>query len=295
MKLLREPLVHFLALGAALFVLFAIVGNKDAVRTDRIVVSSGQIAQLTEAWSRTWQRPPTRQELDSLIEDHVREEVYYREALAMGLDRDDTIVRRRLRQKLEFFTHDLVDAAVPTEEALEAFRVEHAEKFRTPPIYSFEQIYFSGDRRGQNADRDARALLARLQATSDKVDSSALGDPLMIPSAFERASTSEIASQLGGQFATALEGLAIGSWQGPITSGFGLHLVRVREREEQTSPPLPEIRDRVEREWRTAQREAATEAFYSGLRARYEVSIEAPTSDAAGADGANPEVASSGQ
>ncbi len=126
MRVLREPLVHFLVLGLGLFLLFGIVGDSDDTPTGRIVISAARVAQLTEIFIRTWQRPPTGQELEALIEDHIREEVYYREALAMGLDRDDTIVRRRLRQKLEFFTDDLVAAVEPTEEALEAYFSEHA-------------------------------------------------------------------------------------------------------------------------------------------------------------------------
>ena len=121
MKLLREPLFHFLVLGAGLFVLFGLVDDSEGTRTDRIVVTTGQIQRLAEGWTRTWQRPPTRQELDGLVEDFIREEVFYREALAMGLDRDDLIVRRRLRQKVEFLTDDLVAAVEPTEEELRGY------------------------------------------------------------------------------------------------------------------------------------------------------------------------------
>ena len=130
MKLLREPLVHFLLLGAALFLVFNIVGDSEESRTERIVVPAGRVAQLTEAFARTWQRPPTEDELDGLIEDHIREEVYYREAMAMGLDRDDTIVRRRMRQKLEFVTDDLVTAVAPTDEQLATYYNQHPDDFR---------------------------------------------------------------------------------------------------------------------------------------------------------------------
>ncbi len=162
MKLVREPLVHFLLLGLGLFVLFGIVGDSDDAPTGRIEVSAARIAQLNEIFTRTWQRSPTEQELEGLIEDHIREEVYYREALAMGLDRDDTIVRRRLRQKLEFFTDDLVAAVDPTEEQLEAYLSEHADAFRVPAQLSFRQIYFNRDRRGKQATHDAESLLKRL-------------------------------------------------------------------------------------------------------------------------------------
>ena len=158
MKLLREPLVHFLVLGAGLFLLFGLVGDSNVAPADRIVVSSGRVAQLTQIFTRTWQRPPTEQELAGLIEDHVREEVYYREALAMGLDRDDTIVRRRMRQKLEFVTDDLVAAVTPTEEQLETYLRENPEAFRVPTRLSFQQIYFNRDRRGGSPHAEANVL-----------------------------------------------------------------------------------------------------------------------------------------
>ncbi len=276
MKLLREPLVHFLVLGAGLFLLFSMVGDSDNPPAGRIVVSTGQVAQLTEAFTRTWQRPPTEAELDGLIEDHIREEVYYREALAMGLDRNDTIVRRRLRQKLEFFTDDLVAAVDPTEEQLETYFSEHADAFRVPSRLSFHQIYFNRDRRGEQALRDAESLLARLNGAGSSVDTSTFGDSLMLPRDYDLISEVEVARQLGTEFATALAELPVGRWSGPVESGFGLHLVLIRERQPGSLPELAEVRETVEREWRNARREETTEAFYRGLRDRYEVSVEHP-------------------
>ena len=274
MRLTREPLIHFLVLGLGLFLLFGIVGDSDDAPTDRIVVSTARVAQLTEIFTRTWQRPPTEQELDGLIEDHIREEVYYREALAMGLDRDDTIVRRRLRQKLEFFTDDLVAAVDPTEEQLEAYLSEHADAFRIPLRLSFQQVYFNRDRRGEQALRDAEALLARLNGAGSEVDTAALGDSLMLPGDYELISEIEIAHRLGREFAAAVADLPIGRWSGPVESGFGLHLVLIRERQSGSLPTLAEVREAVEREWRNVRREEASEGFYRGLRDRYEVSVE---------------------
>jgi hypothetical protein len=276
MKLLREPLVHFLALGLGLFLLFGIVGESDDAATSRIVVSTARVAQLTEIFARTWQRPPTEQELEGLIEDHIREEVYYREALAMGLDRDDTIVRRRLRQKLEFFTDDLVAAVDPTEEQLEAYHREHADDFRVPAQLSFGQIYFNRDRRGTQTPSDAEALLTRLNGADSGIDTDGLGDSLMLPGDYDRVPEDEVARRFGGEFAAALAALPVGRWSGPVESGFGLHLVLIRERYPGSLPPLAEVRKAVEREWRNARREEAAEAFYRGLRERYVVSVESP-------------------
>ncbi len=288
MKLVREPLVHFLLLGLGLFALFGIVGDADDAPPGRIEVSAARVAQLTEIFTRTWQRPPTEQELEGLIEDHIREEVYYREALAMGLDRDDTIVRRRLRQKLEFFTDDLVASVAPTEKQLEAYLSEHADTFRVPATLSFRQIYFNRDRRGEQTTPDAESLLAQLNGGGSAVDTAGSGDSLMLPGGYDRVSEDEVARTFGSGFAAALADLPLGDWSGPVESGYGLHLVLIRQRQPGSAPALVEVREVVEREWRNARRQEATETFYRGLRERYVVSIERPEE---GDGDANPKVA----
>jgi hypothetical protein len=274
MKLLREPLVHFLVLGAGLFVLFGLVDDPAGTRTDQIVVTAGQIDQLAEGWKRTWQRPPTQKELDGLVQDYIREEVYYREALAMGLDRDDMIVRRRLRQKLEFLTDDLVAAVEPTEEQLQKHLAEYAEQFRVDSSLSFDHVYFNRDRRGDEAQRDAERLLSRLETASRDVDLAALGDPLLLPGEYQQASSSEIAGRFGREFAAQLVELPVGRWVGPVESGYGLHLVLIHERIPGQIPALEDVRRAVEREWSAARRKEAAEALYQGLRARYSVVVE---------------------
>jgi len=281
MKLTREPLVHFLLLGAALFLVFNLVGDSDESRTDRIAVSAGQVTQLTETFKRTWQRPPTEEELDALIADHVREEIYYREALAMGLDRDDMIVRRRMRQKLEFVTDDLVAAIAPTEEQLQTYFNEHPDDFRVPSRVSFQQIYFSRDRRGEQATRDAESLLARLNAGESDVDPADFGDTLMLSDSFDNIFENDVARHFGTEFATALADVSVGRWSGPVESAYGLHLVLIRERKPGLLPALEKVRERVQREWEATRRTEVTEAFYESLRERYEVSVERPGADEA--------------
>ena len=204
MKLFREPLLHFLVLGAGLFALFGLVDDSEGTRTDRIVVTVGQIQRLAEGWTRTWQRPPTQAELDGLVVDFIREEVFYREALAMGLDRDDLIVRRRLRQKVEFLTDDLAAAVEPTEEELRGYLADNPEQFRIDSSFSFDHVYFNRDRRGDAAYRDAEQLLSRLATASSDVDPAALGDPLLLPGEYQQASSREIAGRFGGEFAAQL-------------------------------------------------------------------------------------------
>jgi hypothetical protein len=185
----REPLVHFLALGALLFVVFQWRGG-GGPGSDRIVITSGQIDSMVAGFARTWQRPPTEQELKGLLDDCVREEMATREALGIGLDRDDTITRRRLRQKLEFMAADSVDAAPPTDAELQTWLTEHSEAFRTEGEVAFRQLYLNPEQHGASLEADARRLLARLSAAGADVDVAALGDPLMLPCEVGRSATS---------------------------------------------------------------------------------------------------------
>jgi len=268
---LREPLVHFLLLGAALFGVFALVGDRTSERTGRIVVTPAQIQHLAAGFTRVWQRPPTQRELDGLIEDYIREEVYYREALAMGLDRDDTIIRRRLRQKLEFLTEDLVQTNPPSDEDLTAFLQKNPDAFRVEPRLAFRHVYLNRDRRGKSADGDARRILAQLTSGADP---DTLGDVFLLEHDVKLSSRSEIAKLFGEKFTQKLLEIKAGRWAGPIESGYGLHLVFVRERAEGRLPGLAEVREAVQREWLAARRREVTEATYRRLRERYTVTVE---------------------
>jgi hypothetical protein len=276
MKLLREPLVHFLLLGTILFGVFALVGDRGRARAGHIVVTPGHIEHLTIGFTRTWQRPPTAQELAGLIDDYIREEVLYREAVAMGLDRDDTIVRRRLRQKLEFLTEETVETAAPSEAELQTFLQQHPDTFRVEPRLAFQHVYLSRARRGDAMDTEARQLLAQLRTSDAATDTAAPGDPFLLPSEFALSSRSEIARLFGDVFATQLQDLEPGRWAGPIESGYGLHLVYVRERVDGRVPALAEVRQAVQRAWLVARRQAVNEQFYQRLRARYTVVVEPP-------------------
>ena len=277
MKWLREPLVHFLALGAGLFLLYGLVGGTEEDGSDQIVVSAAQIEIMAEGFARTWQRPPIAQEVTGLIDDYIRDEIYYREALAMGLDRDDTIIRRRLRQKMEFFTDDLQAAVVPGEEQLRSYLEANPEKFRVPARVSFEHIYLSTDQRGAQATSDAEGLLVRLRDEGSRLDVSALGDPLPLPREYVDAPADRVGNRFGGVFAERLVELPVGTWSGPVESGFGLHLVLVTERRDGEVPPYEDIEGIIEREWRAEQRNTVKEAFYQTLRQRYSVVVEEAT------------------
>ena len=227
MKLLREPLVHFFLLGAGIFLLSALVSESGENRPGEIVVTPGQVERLAETWQRTWQRPPTRAELEGLVEEHIREEILYREAIAMGLDRDDTIIRRRLRQKMEFLPQDLVERAEPTEAELRSYLREHAEAFQVEPRVSFQQVYLDLEHRGAAAEADARKLLTDLNDHSEPVEPAVFGDRILVPHDFRSLSESEVARMFGQEFTSQLSKVEPGGWTGPVISGYGLHLVRV--------------------------------------------------------------------
>jgi parvulin-like peptidyl-prolyl cis-trans isomerase-like protein len=273
-RLLREPLVHFLILGAAVFLLFKVMVTPGAAPDGKILITSGKIEQLTTAFVRTWQRPPTVEELNGLIEDHVRDEVLYREALAIGLDKDDTVIRRRMRQKLEFLTEDAAAARVPSDPDLQAWLDKHPDKFRVDPRTALRQIYFNSSRRGTGAREEAETLLARLSTPGKKTDASELGDATMLPHELALSSVGEIARVFGDGFAQEVERMEPGRWSGPVQSGYGLHLVYVSERTEGRLRPLAEVREEVRREWLTARRKSDADARYRALRERYEVVVE---------------------
>ena len=275
LRLSKEPLVHFLLLGAAVFGLFRLTREPvEAAPRDEIVVTAAQVRQLAAVFQKTWQRSPTPSELDTLVESRIREEVFYREALAAGLDKDDTIVRRRMKQKLEFLMEDIAGQVTPTEADLRGFLEAHPDRFRFEPTFSFRQVYLSDDRR-RNVAQDARELLARLKLAGADADTASLGDRLiMVEPAFERAPQRDVARVFGDDFAARLVELPTGEWTGPIRSGYGLHLVFVEARTKGEVARLDDVRDAVAREWGVAKRLEMRDQVYQELRGRYAITVE---------------------
>lgn len=273
-KLLREPLLHFLVLGVAIFAAYSLKSKGSHDEPGKIVISAGQVASLAETFARTWRRPPTSEELEGLIRDRVQEEIYSREAMALGLDKDDTIIRRRLRQKLEFVTDDVTALAEPTNEELSAYLKTHADTFRVQREFSFIQVYLNPERHGEDLVRDTAQLLAQLQQSGDKADVSALGDSFLLEHKFQSLPASEAVKQFGEKFVRRLGELSLRQWHGPVESGYGVHLVWISECTEGRVPALAEVRDAVRREWANARRLEANDKFYQELLKRYVVTIE---------------------
>ncbi|UCD67817.1 MAG: peptidyl-prolyl cis-trans isomerase [Betaproteobacteria bacterium] len=273
-RVLREPLLHFLAIGLLLFWLFALVNDDQRERANRIEITDADIEQLVAIFRKQWQRPPKPQELQSLIDSRVREEVLYREALALGLDENDTIVRRRLAQKVEFLMGDASGVTEPDDVTLQVYYDENAERYREPPRLSFSHIYFNTDRRGEQAAKDTQALLERLRAASPRVTQAPdEGDPFMLPRIYVDKRTDEIARDFGSTFAEQISVLEPKQWHGPVVSGYGLHLVYVGSREDARLLPLEQVRSRVANDWLVEQRQVADEIIYERLHSRYEISV----------------------
>lgn len=266
--------MHFLALGAALFLAFQWWGSGTG--SNRIVITPGQIEAMSVQFARTWQRPPTDQELKGLIDDYVREEIAVREAMAMGLDRDDTIIRRRLRQKLEFLAEDTIEATAPKDAELQAWLDSHGDSYRIEPEVRFRHVYLSPDRRGADVERDAKALLSRLSAAGPAVDTAGLGDRLLIPGEVARTTQSNVARLFGDEFATAVVAIEPGRWAGPVRSGYGLHLVFVHERVAAATPSLDDVRPQVERDFVADRRRRELAAMYERLLETYRVTLNRP-------------------
>ena len=234
--LLREPLVHFLLIGAGLFLLFGWRGGPASLpsgqageQSAKIVVTQSEIDQMVGVFTRTWQRPPTELEMKGLIDSLVRNEIFYREAVAAGLDRDDGVIKRRLRQKMEFIFEDITAQTEPTDEELLVYMKKHADSYLVDPQIAFRHVYINVDKRGKNAEADARQILAQLNAGADP---DTVGDPIMLDAEIRLSPLWDIKKQFGEEFSRNLSGLKAGKWEGPIRSGFGLHLVHVTKRAE---------------------------------------------------------------
>jgi hypothetical protein len=279
-KLLKDPLLHFLFIGAALFLVFGFFKGPAGNEENRIVITGGDIASLQANFARTWQRPPTESELQGLIDDKVRDEIAYREAVAMGLDQDDAVIRRRLRMKMELLVEDIAGLASPTEEELQVYLEEHMDSFSQEPQVSFKQVYLNSDKRGTDVDEAAQKMLAELAAAGPGADPEIYSDPNMLPKEFSHYYASDVEKLFGASFIRDLLEVEPGKWSGPIWSSYGLHLVFVRDRIEGRDPELAEVRQEVEREWTAKRRRDFKEETYKKLRERYTVVIEGPVSSA---------------
>lgn len=270
-RLLREPLLHFFLGGAVLFGVYGwLQGDRSHLPTE-VVVSRGQVQSLQMQFERVWQRPATRNELQGLIDGWVKEEIFYREGIAMALDRDDPVVRRRVGQKLEFIL-DSATPTPPTDTELQSWLDAHPADYQTEPTYSLRQVFFNPARHGDTLAAEIAA--ARRALESGKAIE---GDTTLLPDAMNGARATEVARVFGNEFVEGLATTAIGGWHGPMRSAFGAHLVELTERRDGGRATLHDVRAQVERDLLHARTEDAKAAVYERLRANYRVRIDDPS------------------
>jgi hypothetical protein len=269
---LKEPLLHFLLLGAGIFVLYGWIAGVDEFRSDEIRITSAKQKNLALTFARTWQRPPTQSELDGLVKDFIQEEIAYREGVAMQLDTDDIIVRRRLRQKLEIFAKDVVGQSLPSDEQLQQYMDENLSDYLIQPVYTFGHVLFRVDENAARARENAESALGLLR--KGEVDVETLGDASLMPAAFLEARVAEINAAFGTGFAEQLSGLPAGEWHGPLTSGIGLHLIWISEFSEARKPALDEVRGDVTRDLQATNYVKGLALLYERLGEKYTIVVE---------------------
>jgi len=286
-RLVKEPLFHFLLLGLAIYAGYAWFNPGEAAEDDQtIVVGAGERAWLRTSFEKQWKRPPTPNELDGLTREYVRETAFYREALAMGLDQDDTIVRRRLAQKLEFLVQDLIDVGEPTDAELEGYFDGHREDYRQRDLVTFTHAFIDPDKWGKETRTHAATVLAELEKADDPTSGAKeLGDPFMLQLYYPERTESEISKLFGDGFAQSMGKLSAGAWQGPVPSGYGLHLVYVHDRQSFPEPAFADVRERVAEDWTAARREKLNDEYRDRLLEKYTVLIEDETTSDTVAEG----------
>jgi peptidyl-prolyl cis-trans isomerase C len=275
-RLLREPLLHFLVAGTALFVLVTLFEHFTGADRNsvRIQVSAQEIQRLREVWIQQWGHAPNSRQLGNLIDDYVRDEILYREALASGLDKDDTIIRRRLVEKMEFLSQELASAP-PSEKSLQEYFDANREKFRAPAQIAFSHIYFSTSKRGPAAQADAsRALAAIGSQRISAAQFSSLGDPFMLQNEYPLQTQQQVKELFGDEFAAKLFQGDPGAWVGPIRSGYGFHLIRISQKVTSRIPELAEVRSQVLTDFKNRRLQTTSDAFYSRLRQHYQVEVD---------------------
>ncbi len=266
MKLLKEPLVHFLGGALLVFAFFWATGTNRDPADYTISISETDVARLQAGWVQNFRRAPTQDELDNLIDQEVKEEIYYREALRLGLDRNDPLIRRRLFTKMRFLDNQEGAQDNPSDALLQKWLDDHPDKYALSSLYNLEQIYL-----GRNAEQTVPATLDGLNQGTVEPDT--IRQAISLPIKLTQADAFEITRQFGEKFGAGLNGLAVGQWQGPIPSGFGQHLVKVTSKTPGKSPALDDVRQAVTNDWRAAQTASLEEAAFDKYRSQYDIKV----------------------
>ena len=269
-RIVKSPLVHFFLIGAAIFAVFEAVSDRpEDQAADVITLTPDAAGRLAERFTATWFRPPTPKEMDGLMRSWALEEVYVREALALGLDRGDQVVRQRLNLKMQFLAESGAAVLEPDDAALQAYLDNNPDDFLPPAFIAFDQLLLPNEQ-----PEVIEEIRNRLE---NGADPATLGSPSLLPGTLAMTPAPVVERTFGTGFYEALAILPVGVWEGPVKSGYGWHLVRITDKSEPSVPPLSEIRDRVEAEWRSSKSKELQESFGEALLGRY--SINMPRAD----------------
>ena len=269
-RLAREPLVHFLLIGLGLFALFQLLGGNAGDRSIR--VDDRQVAALAARFEATWRRPPTAEELRGMVDSHVRDEIFYREGVALGLDRDDPLVKRQVRRKFEVYAEEIEVSGPPTEQQLEVWLQANRERYSEPAVVTFQQVTIDPLRHDRATESAVAEIRSKLLAGADPA---MLGDGRMLSPRIDGMPLDLVARDFGDDFAKALADARVGGWEGPVRSGFGFHLIRLERRVPGRTPALAEVRAAVARDWEADRRTKSLDAYYQRLREEYDVELPA--------------------
>jgi len=275
---LKEPLFHFLVIGAGLFLLYGMTANEPENEETRIEVNTVRADRMVTLWEKRWNRPPTQEEFNGLTEQYINEEVLYREALAMGLDSDDPVVRRRMAQKVRFISNDIITIDTPTDAVLQSYLDKHVSKYQLAGKVTFQHIYFNPAKHDAAMEEEAKVLLVKLSEDDNSIDMQSVGDGFLHGTAFTDMKVFEINRLLGKDFAKKLFEQPVGKWVGPLVSGYGLHLVYIDSRTASKTASLEIAKQSVLEDWTTDERKKVNDAFISNLRKQYDVVIAKPSS-----------------
>ena len=275
MKILREPAIHFLLLGALLYVCYVFFNNFLNREQNVILVKSRDIQLMEENWKARWNRYPTPEEKEGMIQQHIKEKVLYKTAIEMGLDKEDMVIQRRMVQKVLYLGTDIIQPPQPNEADLVAYFEAHRDQYELPEFISMTHLFFDPDKRGETTLDDANRAINSLNAQKDPTSNlSAFGDPFMLASYYPSKSETEIRKLFGLGFTESVFVLEPGIWHGPVLSGYGTHLVYIHSHEKNELPEYADVRDKVRNDWMADKKAELEEKYIDGLLARYEVVIE---------------------
>lgn len=270
-SILSNPLFQFFVAGVVIFGLYAWRGGSEDSIQDTISITRAEQNNLASLFEKTWRRPPTSEELKGLIDERLQQELLYREALALGLDQDDVVIRRRLAQKIEFIVDDMTAGRSPTDQELTEFLRQNSDRYAAEPMVTFRHVFLSAERRGPTLVEDAKRILAELRTGADPAS---FGDATLLPEEMHASPLSSVGRVFGTEFAAALNDAPAGNWVGPVRSGYGAHLVRIQEKRAGQPATLENARTQLERDWREAVRQRARAAYIATLKEKYSIVIE---------------------